>query len=81
LEYNVVRTEEFPRHHTRSTADMTSYSADWTSWYLPFDWEFALGLLRAMGERFYKVEYPCVLDKRVGAVVIVAAEKLHIDGG
>jgi len=51
LERNVLRTEEFLRYYTGSTADMTTYPAGWASWHSPFQWEFALGLLRAMGER------------------------------
>ena len=75
-----MRTEEFPRYYTGSTADMTTYPAAWASWHSPFDWEFALGLLRATGERSHKVEYPRTLDERAGAAAVVAAEELHIDG-
>jgi len=80
LERNVVRTEEFPRYYSRSTADMTTYPAGWASWHSLFDWKFALGLLRAMGERSYKVEYPRTLDERAGAAAVVAQDELHIDG-
>jgi hypothetical protein len=80
LEHNAVKTEEFPRYYTGSTADMTTYPAGWVSWHSPFDWEFALGLLRARGERSYKVEYPRTLDERAGAAAVVVAEELHIDG-
>ena len=59
---------------------MTTYLAGWASWHSPFDWEFALGLLRATGERSHKVEYHCMLDERAGAAAVVAAEELHIDG-
>jgi hypothetical protein len=55
LEHNVVKTEECPRYYTRSTADMMTYPACWASWHSPFDWEYALRLLRAMGERSHKV--------------------------
>ena len=75
-----MRTEECPRYYTGSTADMTTYPAGWASWHSPFDWEFALGLLRAAGERTLKVEYCLTLDERAGAAAVVAAEELHIDG-
>jgi hypothetical protein len=49
LEHNAVKTEGFPRYYTGSTAYMVTYPAGWASWHLPYDWEFALGLLRATG--------------------------------
>jgi hypothetical protein len=64
LEHKAVRTEEFLRYYTGSTADMTTDRAGWASWHSPFDWEFALGLLRATGERSHRVEYPRTLGER-----------------
>ena len=75
-----MRTEEIPMYYTGSTADMTTYPARWASWHSPFDLEFALGLLRATGERSRKVEYPRTLDERAGAAAVVATEEFHIDG-
>jgi len=54
FEHNVVRTEEFQRYYTGSL-HMTTYPAGWASWHSPFEWEFALGLLRATGERSHKL--------------------------
>jgi len=59
---------------------MAPYPAGWASWQLPFDWELALGLLRAMRKRSQTGEYHCVLDKRAGAVAVVAAEKRPLMG-
>jgi hypothetical protein len=75
-----VRTEEFPRYNSGSTADLTTYSARWVSFHSPFDLEFALGLLRATRERSHNVDYPRTLDKGAGAAAVVAADKLQIDG-
>jgi hypothetical protein len=58
LEHNVVRTNEFPRYYTVRTAYMATYPAGSALWHPPFDWEFALGMLRAMGERSNRGEYP-----------------------
>jgi len=54
---------------------MATYPVCWASWHSPFDWEFALGLLRAMGERSHRGEYPRAPDERAGTVVVVAAEE------
>jgi len=54
---------------------MATYPAGWASWHSPFDWEFALGLLRATGERSHRGEYPRTPDERVGAAAVVAAEE------
>jgi len=59
---------------------MTTYPAGGASWHSPFDWGFALGLLRATGEQSHIDEYPRTLDERPGAVAVVGAEELHIDG-
>jgi len=53
---------------------MATYPAGWASWHSPFDWEFALGLLRATGERSHRGEYPRTPDERAGAAAVVAAE-------
>jgi len=37
---------------------MATYPAGWASWHWTCDWEFALGLLRAAGERSDGGEYP-----------------------
>jgi len=58
---------------------MMIYPAGWASLHSPFNWEFALGLLRATGERSHKVEYPRTLDERAGVAAFVAAEESHID--
>jgi hypothetical protein len=52
---NAVRTEGFLRYYTGSTADMATYSAGGASWHSPYDWEFALGLLGATGERYHDI--------------------------
>jgi hypothetical protein len=59
---------------------MMTCPVGWASWHSSFDWEFALRLLRATGERPHKVEYPRMLDERAGVVAVLAAEELHIDG-
>jgi len=55
LEHNAVRTDEFLRYYTRSSTDMMTYPAGWAAWHSPFDWEFALRLPRATGERSHKL--------------------------
>ena len=54
--------------------------AGWASWHSPFDWEFALGLLRATGERSHIGEYPRAPDERAGAAAVVAAEQCPLMG-
>jgi len=54
---------------------MAMYPAGWASWHSPFDWEFALGLLRATGGRSHRGEYPRVPDERAGPAAVVAAEE------
>jgi len=34
---------------------MATYSAGGASWHLPYDWELALGLLGATGERYHDI--------------------------
>ena len=80
LEHNVVKTEEFLRYYTRSTEYMATYSAGWGSWHSPFDWEFALGLLRATGERSHTGEYPRTSDERAGSAAVVSAEERPLMG-
>ena len=75
-----MRTEEFQRYYTGSTAYMATYPAGWASWHSPYDWEFALGLLRATGERSHRGEYPRMLDERVGAAAVVATEGYPLMG-
>jgi len=80
LEHNAVKTEEFPRYYTGSTAYMATYPAGWASWHSPFDWEFALGLLRATGERSHRGEHPHMPDERAGSAAVVAAEERPLMG-
>jgi hypothetical protein len=73
LEHNAARTEECPRYYTGSTAYMATDRAGWASWHSPFDWQFALRLLRATGERSHSGEYSHRPYERAGAAAEVAA--------
>ena len=75
FEHNTVRTEDFPRYYTGSTTYIATYSAGWAWWHSPFDWEFALGLLRATAKQSHSGEYPRTPDKWPGAVAVGAAEE------
>jgi len=59
---------------------MATYPAGWASWHLSFDWEFALGLLRATGERSHSGEYHLTPDERAAATAVVVAEERPLIG-
>jgi len=71
----VVRTEVFRMYYPTSTAYMATYPAGWASWHSPFDWECALGFLRATREQSHRCAFPPVQDEQAGAAVIVVTEE------
>jgi hypothetical protein len=59
---------------------MAIFPTGWASCHSPFDWECALGLLRAPGELSHEGESPRTLDKQARVVAVVAAEGCALMG-